>query len=83
MRSGCFSANQTCRRINRYVWEEYKEIALVNKRTSAGTRLYKLRSSTIERSFADATELHGYRYAHFRGRESVQMQAYLYSSLLK
>ncbi|AOM12147.1 hypothetical protein BTI247_37650 [Bacillus thuringiensis Bt18247] len=77
LRSGCFSANQTCRRINRHVWEEYKELALANKRTSAGTRLYKLRSSTIERSFADAKELHGYRYARFRGRESVQMQAYL------
>ncbi|HHI3609453.1 TPA: transposase, partial [Bacillus anthracis] len=31
----------------------------------------------IERSFADAKELHGYRYARFRGLKSVQIQAYL------
>ncbi|WP_034303804.1 transposase, partial [Bacillus sp. 123MFChir2] len=35
------------------------------------------RCSTIERSFADAKELHGYRYARFRGMKSVQIQAYL------
>ncbi|WP_028401037.1 transposase, partial [Ectobacillus panaciterrae] len=48
-----------------------------NKRTKTGKRLYKVRCSTIERSFADAKELHGYRYARFRGLKSVQMQAYL------
>ncbi|MFZ7949459.1 transposase, partial [Bacillus thuringiensis] len=42
-----------------------------------GKKLYKVRCSTIERSFADAKELHGYRYARFRGLKSVQMQAYL------
>ncbi|MHC2832440.1 transposase, partial [Bacillus sp. F9_6S_D1_P_5] len=36
-----------------------------------------VRCSTIERSFADAKELHGYRYARFRGLKSVQIQAYL------
>ncbi|WP_374058647.1 transposase [Bacillus sp. SRB3LM] len=65
LRSGYFSANQTCRRITRNVWEEYKALAFVNKRTSAGIRLYKLRSSTSERSFVDAKELHGYQYARF------------------
>ncbi|MDC2866573.1 transposase, partial [Bacillus sp. BP-3] len=40
-------------------------------------KLYKVRCSTIERSFADAKELHGYRYTRFRGLKSVQMQAYL------
>ncbi|WP_181313609.1 transposase, partial [Planomicrobium soli] len=36
-----------------------------------------LRSQTIERSFADAKELHGFRYARRRGRSSVQEQAFL------
>ncbi|MEK6267632.1 MAG: transposase, partial [Planococcus sp. (in: firmicutes)] len=40
-------------------------------------KLYKLRSQTIERSFADAKELHSFRYARRRGRKSVQEQAYL------
>lgn len=48
-----------------------------HKRTSEGKQLYKLRSSTIERSFADAKELHGYRYARFRGVKSVQAQAFM------
>lgn len=33
------------------------------------------RSETIERSFADAKQLHGYRYARFRGIEKVESQA--------
>ncbi|MBU9675011.1 transposase, partial [Planococcus sp. CP5-4_YE] len=37
----------------------------------------RLRSQTIERSFADAKELHGFRYARRRGHQSVQEQAYL------
>lgn len=55
----------------------YKDIARKNKLTATGKKLYKVRCSTIERSFADAKELHGYRYARFRGLKSVQMQAYL------
>ncbi|OTY42311.1 hypothetical protein BK742_17135 [Bacillus thuringiensis serovar pingluonsis] len=39
--------------------------------------MYNVRCSSIERSFADAKELHGYHYARFRGLKSVQMQAYL------
>ena len=48
-----------------------------NRLSPEGKRLYKARSQTIERSFADAKELHGYRYCRFRGRERVQEQALL------
>ncbi|MEI3896135.1 MULTISPECIES: transposase, partial [unclassified Bacillus (in: firmicutes)] len=37
----------------------------------------KLLCNGTEQSFADAKELHGYRYARFRGLKSVKMQAYL------
>lgn len=77
LRKDCFSSKQKQRVVTRHLWEKYKDLARNNKRTSAGKRLYKVRCSTIERSFADAKELHGYRYARFRGRKSVQMQAYL------
>ncbi|MGB0943253.1 MAG: transposase, partial [Marinomonas sp.] len=40
-----------------------------------GKRIYKRRKETVERSFADAKELHGYRYARFRGQPKVQAQA--------
>lgn len=75
LRQDCFSSKQKQRVVTRYIWETYKDEARNNKRT--GKRLYKVRCSTIERSFADAKELHGYRYARFRGQQSVQMQAYL------
>ena len=77
LRSDCMSAKQTQRTITRHLWEEYKEITRQYKRTKEGKQLYRLRCSSIERSFADAKELHGYRYARFRGVRSVQEQAFL------
>ncbi|WP_369901461.1 IS1182 family transposase [Bacillus manliponensis] len=77
LRSDCFSEKQKQRVITHHIWEEFKEIVRQNKRTTIGKELYKVRSSTIERSFGDAKELHGYRYARYRGGKSVQMQAYL------
>lgn len=77
LRSDCFSAKSKQRSIFRHIWEEEKEKVRANKRTPSGKKLYKLRSQTIERSFADAKELHSFRYARRRGRKSVQEQAYL------
>lgn len=77
LREVCFSKKQKQKVIIHHIWEKYKNIARKNKLTSTGRRLYKVRCSTIERSFADAKELHGYRYARFRGLKSVQMLAYL------
>ncbi|EEK47559.1 Transposase for IS660 [Bacillus cereus ATCC 10876] len=75
LREVCFSKKQKV--ITHHIWEKYKDIARKNKLTVTGKKFYKVRYSTIERSFADAKELHGYRYARFRGLKSVQMQAYL------
>ncbi|AQU81134.1 transposase [Planococcus faecalis] len=77
LRSDCFSAKSKQRSIFRHIWEDEKEKVRANKRTPSGKKLYKLRSQTIERSFADAKELHSFRYARRRGRKSVQEQAYL------
>jgi len=59
------------------VWSDSIEEIHRNRLSPEGKRLYKARSQTIERSFADAKELHGYRYCRFRGRERVQEQALL------
>ncbi|KDN59638.1 hypothetical protein DI14_12565, partial [Exiguobacterium sp. AB2] len=40
--------------------------------TASGQYLYRLRPQTVERSFADAKELHGLRFTFYRGREAVQ-----------
>ncbi len=77
LQNECTTSKQKQREITQHIWEEYKEVARANKRTAIGKKLYKARSYTIERSFADAKELHGFRYARMRGVKSVQEQAYL------
>ena len=42
-----------------------------------GKRIYKRRKETVERSFADAKQLHGHRYARMRGLIKVQQQCLL------
>jgi transposase len=61
--------------ITRHVWEESKEWVRLNRLSKSGKYLYRLRYQTIERSFADAKELHGLRYCRLRGKANVQEQA--------
>jgi hypothetical protein len=42
-----------------------------------GKKIYARRKETIERSFADAKQLHGHRYACMRGIEKVSEQCLL------
>lgn len=77
LRDSCFSSKSKQRTITRHIWEEEKEKIKANKRTLTGKQLYRLRGQTVERSFGDAKELHGFRYARYRGHPSVQEQAYL------
>lgn len=63
--------------ITRHLWEAYKEQIDGNRLTDLGKRLYAPRKETVERSFADAKELHGHRYARFRGLAKVQAQCLL------
>ena len=46
-------------------------------KTEKGKQIYKHRKETIERSFADAKELHGLRYCRMRGLEKVSEQCLL------
>lgn len=71
----CTSNQKHQRKIQRHVWEAFKERVEHIYQSSAGRSLYKLRSRTIERSFADAKELHGLRRSRLRGRANVQEQA--------
>lgn len=57
--------------LTRHVWEDAKERVNGNRLTDIGKRIYKRRKETVERSFADAKELHGYRYAKYRGLNKV------------
>jgi hypothetical protein len=61
------------RTIQRHVWEDFKEQVLQNRQSETGAAVYRLRSQTIERSFADAKELHGLRRCRFHGRNKTQL----------
>jgi transposase len=70
--------NAKCQKtVTRHVWEDSKERVGQNRLTAEGKKLYKRRKETVERSFADAKELHGYRYARYRGLNKVQGQCLL------
>jgi hypothetical protein len=67
------SANQT-RIITRHVWADARERTDANRLKPWGKAIYKRRKETVERSFADAKQLHGHRYARFRSLIRVQCQ---------
>lgn len=60
--------------ITRHVWEDSKERINQHRLTDHGKQIYKRRKETVERSFADAKELHSYRYARYRGLNKVKGQ---------
>jgi transposase len=76
-RSQCTQSAAAIKVVTRHVWEGFKEIIAAHRLTPAGKALYKRRKETVERSFADAKELHGHRYARYRGLTKVRAQCLL------
>jgi IS5 family transposase len=60
--------------LTRHVWQDARERADARRLTDWGKRVYARRKETVERSFADAKQLFGHRYARFRGLVRVQCQ---------
>ena len=54
-----------------------KEMVDARRLTEWGKRIYKRRKETVERSLADAKQLHGHRYARLRGLAKVMEQCLL------
>ncbi len=75
--SKCTSNQKCVKTLTRHVWEDSKEQIKQNSLSPRGKRLYKRRKETVERSFADAKELHGHRYARMRGLSKIQEQSLL------
>jgi IS5 family transposase len=72
------TASATQRKVlTRHVWEPYRERAKENRLSDYGKAIYARRKETVERSFADAKQLHGHRYARMRGLRKVQEQSLL------
>jgi transposase len=76
-RAQCTQSKNHQKLITRHVWHSFKAQIDAHRLTDLGKRLYAPRKETVERSFADAKELHGHRYARFRGLANVQAQCLL------
>lgn len=61
------------RHINQDLNDEYRE----NRLSEKGKLLYKRRKETVERSFADSKQNHGYRYAMYKGVKKNQNYTWL------
>ena len=75
--ASCTSSANATRLITRHVWTDARERIDAHRLTPWGKRIYKRRKETVERSFADAKQLHGHRYARFRGLLAVACQCLL------
>lgn len=73
----CLIGKNHNRTIRRHVWEESKEQIIRFTKSDKGKTIYKRRKETVERSFADAKELHGLRYCRMRGKTKVSEQCLL------
>jgi transposase len=75
--ASCTSSRNAVRLITRHVWADARQRTDDHRLTPWGKRIYKRRKETVERSFADAKQLHGHRYARFRGLLAVACQCLL------
>lgn len=77
MKAQCTRSANGIKVVTRHVWQEYKEAVDAHRLEEKGKRLYARRKETVERSFADAKQLHGHRYARYRGLAKVKGQCLL------
>ena len=76
-RAQCTSSANHTKVLTRHVWETAKETVDARRLTQWGKRVYQRRKETVERSFADAKQLHGHRYARLRGLAKIMEQCLL------
>lgn len=77
VRQKCTQSSNATKVVTRHVWESSREQMDQHRLSRVGQRIYKRRKETVERSFADAKQLHGHRYARMRGLIKVQQQCLL------
>lgn len=77
LRASCTTNAKAERVITRHVWADARERTDAHRLTPWGKAIYKKRKETVERSFADAKQLFGHRYARFRGIKNVATQCLL------
>lgn len=73
----CTASKTHIKTVRRHVWAEYVEQADENRCTYGIREWYPLRKETIERDFAQAKELHGFRYTQMYGKVRMEMKSAL------
>lgn len=79
---GCPNQEECCKKqeyriIRRLICEELNEKSRERRLSERGKAMYKQRKETVERSFADSKNNHGYRYAMYKGIEKNQAYTWL------
>lgn len=80
--SQCTKSKNNTKVVTRHIWEDSRERIDDNRFTTRGKAIYKRRKETVERSFADAKQLHGHRYAKMRGLTRVKEQCLLCAAVM-
>ncbi len=73
----CTASRDHVKTVTRHVWADYLERAEENRYTDGIREWYALRKETIERDFAQAKELMGFRYTQMYGKARMEMKAAL------
>lgn len=73
----CTDSKEHIKTVTRHVWADDLEEAEENRYTYGVREYYKLRKETIERDFALAKELHGFRYTQEYGQARMAWKAAL------
>lgn len=76
-REACFGQSTKRRMVTRHVWQDALDCVMAFTNTPKGKRLYAWRKETIERSFAEAKENHGLRFARMLGIQNMREQCFL------
>ena len=76
-RAECFGKSMTRRMVERHVWQDALDAVTAFTKSHNGKRIYSWRKQTIERSFAEAKENHGLRFARMLGIQNMREQAFL------
>lgn len=63
--------------LRRHIKEELNELFRDQRLSDKGKKLYKRRKETVERSFADSKQNHGFRYAMYKGVKKNQDYTWL------
>ena len=77
LRAQCTRSRNAVKIVTRHVWQRSKDRIEEHRLDPRGKRIYQRRKETVERSFADAKQLHGHRYARMRGLDKVREQSLL------